>query len=120
MNVFDAVWLAASIRLAAPLALAASGELISELSGVINVGIEGMMLSGAFFGFYIASISHSLVLGFLGAIAAGAVLAALMVVFALLLRADQIVVGIALNVLALGLTNSLFENLFQGEQATHN
>lgn len=119
MTPFDAAWLAASVRLATPLALAASGELVAERTGVINVGLEGMMLMGAFFGFYVTSVTGSLFVGILGAIGAGMALAALMALLALRLRADQIVLGIGLNILALGITSSLFDSQFVG-QATLN
>src|SRR5262245_6694299 len=120
MNPFDIAWLAASVRLAAPLVLTATGELASELSGVLNVGLEGMMLVGAFFSFWAASATGSLWAGVLGGAAAGLVLAALMAFAALRLRADQIVVGIALNILALGVTNALFESVFSANQSTRN
>jgi ABC-type uncharacterized transport system permease subunit len=117
LSPFDAAWLAASVRLATPLALAATGELMAETTGVINVGLEGMMLMGAFFSFWLTSVTGSIWIGLLGGAAGGLLLAVLMVILSLGLRADQIVVGIGLNVLALGATSFLFDALFFGEQA---
>jgi ABC-type uncharacterized transport system permease subunit len=96
--------LEAAVRLAAPLLLAALGELVVERAGVVNIGIEGMMLVGAFAAFAGAAATGSpavgAVAGMGGAMAFGGLFAAAAVVA----RADQIVVGTALNLLALGAT----------------
>jgi simple sugar transport system permease protein len=55
MGPFDAFWLATAVRLSAPLVFASTGELVSERAGILNVGLEGMMLAGAFFGFRAAT-----------------------------------------------------------------
>jgi len=96
--------LEAAVRLAAPLLLAALGELVVERAGVVNVGVEGMMLVGAFAAFAAASASGSPALGAAAAVGAALLLGALFAGFAVLARADQIVVGTALNLLALGAT----------------
>jgi simple sugar transport system permease protein len=96
--------LEAAVRLAAPLLLAALGELVVERAGLVNVGIEGMMLAGAFAAFAAAAATGSPALGAAAALAAALALGALFAAFAVLLRADQIVVGTALNLLALGAT----------------
>jgi len=96
--------LEAAVRLAAPLLLAALGELVVERAGVVNVGVEGMMLVGAFAAFAAASASGSPALGVAAAVGAALLLGALFAGFAVLARADQIVVGTALNLLALGAT----------------
>ncbi len=112
------VWsalMAAMLRYATPLAFAAMGGIFSERSGVVNIGLEGMMLSGAFFGILGADKFNSWQLGLLCAALAGAAFALIHAVFAIHLRADQIVVGTAINFLALGITGYLFIDIYGGE-----
>jgi len=93
-----------TLRMATPLIFAALGGIFSERSGVINIALEGMMLVGAFGAAVAAYITHSPWLGLAGGIAAGAVLAAVYALCVIWLRANQIVAGTAINMLALGLT----------------
>jgi general nucleoside transport system permease protein len=112
------VWsalMAAMLRYATPLAFAAMGGIFSERSGVVNIGLEGMMISGAFFGILGADKLNSWALGLLCAIAAGAAFALVHAFFAIHLRADQIVGGTAINFLALGITGYLFVDIYGGE-----
>jgi general nucleoside transport system permease protein len=106
---------AAMLRYATPLAFAAMGGLFSERSGVVNIGLEGMMLSGAFFGILGADKLNSWALGLLCAAVAGAAFALVHAIFAIHLRADQIVSGFAINFLALGITGYLFIDIYGGE-----
>src|SRR5438105_1031646 len=99
--------LAATLRLATPIAFAALGGVVTERSGVTNIALEGCMLVGAFFGIFAADKSGSLVVALVAAIVAGVLLAALHALAAITFRADQIVSGMALNILALGLTSYL-------------
>src|SRR5205823_8616051 len=99
--------LAATLRLATPILLAALGGVVSERAGVVNIALEGCMLVGAFFGVVAADQSHSVVVALVAAMAVGAGLAAIHAVAAIHLRSDQIVSGMALNILALGLTTYL-------------
>jgi ABC-type uncharacterized transport system permease subunit len=108
---FDA-FLAATVAMAAPILLAALGELLVESSGVLNVGIEGAMLSGAFFGFAAAWFSGSVILGILAAIAAGVALNAILAVLIVNLAVNQVVAGTAVNILALGLTGIAYRRVF--------
>lgn len=87
-----------------PLLLAGLGEQISEKAGVLNIGIEGMMLLGAYGGFVAAYYSGSFFLGFLGGGLAGVVVALFMALFCIRLGMNQIVIGIALTLGAEGLT----------------
>ena len=96
------------VRLAVPLLLAALGETLAEKAGVINVGMEGMMLAGALAGFAAAFAGHSPWAGAGAALLAGAALAALFAALSVGLGADQVVVGTAVNILALGLTGVFF------------
>jgi simple sugar transport system permease protein len=89
---------------ATPLVLAATGELVAERAGVLNLGVEGMMIVGAIAGFSVIVASGSTVLAVLAAAAAGAVLAALFAVLALTLRANQVASGLALTMFGLGLS----------------
>jgi general nucleoside transport system permease protein len=114
------VWsalLAAMLRWATPLTFAAIGGMFSERSGVVNIGLEGMMLMGAFFGILAADKLDSWPLGLLAAMAAGAGTALIHAFFSIHLRADQIVSGTAINFLALGLTGYLFIDVY-GSQGT--
>ena len=99
------------VRLAVPLLLAALGETLAEKSGVINVGIEGMILGGALAGFAAAYATHNPWLGASAALLAGVALAAIFSGLAVILGADQVVVGTAINILALGLTGVFFRAL---------
>jgi ABC-type uncharacterized transport system permease subunit len=99
---------AAALRYATPLLFAALGGIISERSGVINIGLEGMMLMGCFFGIWGADVLHSWVLGLLVAAAAGGLLALVHAVFSIHLRANQVVSGTGINFLALGITGYFF------------
>ncbi len=112
MDPFDALWLAAAVRLSVPLLLAATGELISERAGVLNLGLEGMMLSGAFAGYWAAEGTSSLTVGMVAAVLVGIFAGLMTAVFVIALRGDQVVVGIGLNILALGTTNYLLEQAF--------
>jgi general nucleoside transport system permease protein len=109
--------IAATLRYATPLTFGALGGIVSERSGVVNVGIEGMMLTGAFFGIFGADLLDSWFLGLLVGMAAGGLLALLHAFFSIHLRADQIVSGMALNFLALGITGYVFLDHY-GDQGT--
>ena len=114
------VWsalIASTFRFATPLIFAAIGGMFSERSGVTNIGLEGMMLIGAFFGILGADKFGTWWLGLLTAIAAGGVTALLHAVLSIHLRADQIIGGTAINFLALGLTGYLYIDIY-GQQGT--
>ena len=109
------VWsalIAATLRWATPLTFAALGGMFSERSGVVNIGLEGMMLMGAFFGAWGADKTGSWVGGLVIGVAGGAALAFLYAIFAIHLRADQIVGGTAVNFLALGITGYLYNDIY--------
>jgi simple sugar transport system permease protein len=102
---------------ATPLCYAAVGGMFSERSGVVNIGLEGMMLAGAFFACLGADKFNSWGMGILTAMVAGAGFALVHAFFAIHLRADQIVGGTAINFLALGVTGYFFIQVY-GENGT--
>ena len=114
------VWsalLSATLVWATPLTFAAIGGMFSERSGVVNIGLEGMMLSGAFFAALGADKFGHWWMGLVTAAVAGAALAAIHAFMAIQLRADQIVSGTAINFLALGVTGYFFIDIY-GENGT--
>ena len=109
------VWgalLASTLRFATPLVFASLGGLFSERSGVINIGLEGMMLIGAFFAVWGADVTGAWTLGLLIGKLAGGVTALVYAFFAVTLRSDQIVGGTAINFLALGVTGYLYVDIY--------
>ena len=108
---------AAMLRYATPLLFAALGGLFSERSGVINIGLEGMMLMGAFWGIWGADTTGSWALGLVIGMVAGVLLALLHAFFSVTLRADQIVSGFSMNFLALGITGFFYVSIY-GTQGT--
>ncbi|MCP4380915.1 MAG: ABC transporter permease, partial [Hyphomicrobiales bacterium] len=93
-----------AVTAAVPLLLAGLGEQMSERAGVLNIGIEGMMIAGAYFGFLTAFSTESLWLGFLGGAVAGMAVSSVMVVLCVRLGLNQIVIGIGLTLGLEGLT----------------
>lgn len=100
-------FLEAAVRTATPLAFAALGELVTERSGVINLGLEGTIIAGCLGAAMAASVGGGGV-GYLGAALSGMAMAAVFGLFVVTLRADQIIAGTALTVLGLGLTGTIF------------
>ena len=98
--------------LSVPLILAAVGETIGQRSGVLNIGLEGMMLVGAFVGFAVGIKSGSVLAATGAATAAGLVLASISAFFVIRLESDQVVVGTAVNLFALGSTGLAFRRMF--------
>jgi general nucleoside transport system permease protein len=94
---------------AMPLLFASLGELVSEQSGVLNVGLEGYMLFGAFLAFVIAYNTGSETLGLLAGLVAGAAASLLMILLCVRMGLDQIVIGIAIILLAEGATSLIFD-----------
>lgn len=96
-----------ALQFAALLLLPALGGLISERSGVVNIAMEGMMLVGAYTGVLVAVDTNNVWLGLLGAILCGGLIALLHAVVSIQFKANQVISGIAINIMALGLTNYL-------------
>jgi simple sugar transport system permease protein len=104
-------FLESSIRTATPLLFAAMGELVVERAGIINIGLEGIVIAGAF-GALVGATHGGVIVGIAAGIAAGIVLALLFYVFVDLLATDQIVAGTAITILGLGLTGALYRTMF--------
>lgn len=104
--------IAATLRVATPLIFGTLGELFSERSGVLNLGIEGTMFLGAFTGFAVAATTGSLWLGLLGAIIAGALAGLLMSLLSVRLGVNQHVSGLGITLLATGLSLYLYRLIF--------
>ena len=106
------ILISATLRYATPLTYGALGGMMSERSGVVNIALEGMMLMGAFFGIWGSATTGSWVLGLLIAMGVGGLTAFIYGIFAIHLRADQIVGGTAVNFLAIGITGYLFIDIY--------
>jgi general nucleoside transport system permease protein len=108
------VLLSSSVAFAMPTALAAVGETVAERAGVLNLGVEGMLLCGALAAFLVAYYAHSVALGTFAGIAVGVALGALMAYLSVTLGTEQIINGIAIVLLAQGITAFTFEKVFGG------
>jgi general nucleoside transport system permease protein len=105
-------FLAQTLRIAIPYLFAAAGGVMSERAGLIGLTLEGYMLGGAFFAVLGSSLSGSPAVALLAAVAGGGAFALLYAVCAIRFRADQVVVGIAINLLVIGLTRFLLRLFF--------
>ncbi|MGN9807888.1 ABC transporter permease [Micromonospora sp. BQ11] len=106
--------------LALPLIFGALAGVLCERSGVVNVAIEGQLLMGAFSGALFGSISGSVWVGLVAAAIGGALISLLLAVFAIRYLVDQVVMGIVLNLLAVGVTGFLYERLMQTNAQEYN
>ena len=107
-----AATIAATIRGTTPILLAALGEAYAERSGLLNLGIEGMMVAGAFSSFLAALKLNSLFLGFLTAAVVGMALGLVFGMLTITLRANQIVVGLGMTIVAHSLSSFLHRVIF--------
>ena len=104
--------LAITITKATPITLGALAGICSERTGVVNIGIEGLMLTSAFTGFMAGVYTHNLGIALFAAVASGALMALLHAVLSITFRVDQIISGTVINILAVGLTGYLNRQLF--------
>lgn len=111
------VLLATGLIAAVPLTLAALGECFVEQAGLLNLGLEGMMLIGAFFGYWAADRGDSIVLGLVVGAGIGLVLGLVFAVLAVSLRVDQVLIGLAITILGGGLTGFLFRDIYRQERS---
>ena len=109
-----------SLALAVPLIFGSMAGVLSERVGIVNIAIEGQLLAGAFTSALAASVTHNLWVGLLGAMIAGAIVSWILAVFSIKYVVDQIIVGVVLNVLVIGLTSFFFSTVMQANQDIFN
>jgi simple sugar transport system permease protein len=109
--------LSKTLEMSAPILLAAMAGAICRQAGIVNIGLEGMMLAGAFGGVLFSYLAHSAAVGILGAILCALVLGVIFALFVLSLRGNEIVSGLGLNLLAVGLAGYILPVLFNVQGA---
>ena len=112
--------LVGALGLSVPLIFGALGGVISERVGVVNVAIEGQLLAGAFAAALIASLTGSPIVGLIGAMVAGVLVSFVLAAFSIKYLVDQVIVGVVLNVLVVGLTSFFYSTLLSPNAATLN
>jgi simple sugar transport system permease protein len=109
-----------ALVLAVPIMLGAMGGIMSERVGVVNIAIEGQLLTGAFMASVVSTLTGNQILGIVSAMITAALFSAVLAVFAVRFLAQQIIVGVVLNVLAIGITNFLYQQwVTEDESATN-
>ena len=112
--------LGSALVLAVPIMLGAMGGIMSERVGVVNIAIEGQLLTGAFMASVVSTLTDNQILGIISAMITAALFSAVLAVFAVRFLAQQIIVGVVLNVLAIGITNFLYQQwVTEDESATN-
>ncbi len=111
-RIFSPATLNETLRTATPVALAAIGGAMTEHAGIMNIGMDGMILMGAFFGAYGSFLLGGGWLGLLLAVVMGVLVGLLFALFVVKLKADEFIIGCALNTFAIGLTGFLSDSVF--------
>ena len=111
-EVFNLLLLQNTLRTATPVVLCALGCLLTDQVGIMNIGVDGMMLMGAFFAVLGSYLFGSWAMGLLFATVLGALLGLFYYVFSIKFKSDEFIIGVALNILAGGLTVFLLRTLF--------
>jgi simple sugar transport system permease protein len=112
--------LGAALVLSVPIALGAMAGVMSERVGVVNIAIEGQLLTGAFMAAVVSTITGNQIVGLISAMITAAIFSALLAVMAIRYLAQQIIVGVVLNVLAIGITNFLYQQWLTENESTVN
>jgi len=112
--------LGAALVLSVPIALGAMAGVMSERVGVVNIAIEGQLLTGAFMAAVVSTITGNQIVGLISAMITAAIFSALLAVMAIKYLAQQIIVGVVLNVLAIGITNFLYQQWLTENESTVN
>ena len=112
--------LGAALVLSVPIALGAMAGVMSERVGVVNIAIEGQLLTGAFMAAVVSTITGNQIVGLISAMITAAFFSALLAVMAIRYLAQQIIVGVVLNVLAIGITNFLYQQWLTENESTVN
>ena len=112
--------LGAALVLSVPIALGAMAGVMSERVGVVNIAIEGQLLTGAFMAAVVSTITGNQIVGLISAMITAALFSALLAVMAIKYLAQQIIVGVVLNVLAIGITNFLYQQWLTENESTVN
>lgn len=114
-------WLLTStVALATPLVFGSMAGIVSERSGVVNIAIEGQLLAGAFTGALVSSITQNALVGLLAAMVAGALVSLILVVFGIHYWVEQVVVGVVINMVVIGLTSFFLKGFMAADSATFN
>jgi simple sugar transport system permease protein len=116
-NILTASVFASTIRLATPYIFAAIGETFAQRSGVLNLGVDGIMLMGAFFGFYAVYATGSVIIGVLAALGIGLLLGLATAFISVTLKAEQGISGIGMYLFGLGMSELLFQRLIGTPQS---
>jgi simple sugar transport system permease protein len=112
--------LGSALVLAVPIMLGAMAGVMSERVGVVNIAIEGQLLTGAFVASVVSTLTGNQIIGIVSAMVTAALFSAVLAVFAVRFLAQQIIVGVVLNVLAIGITNFLYQQwVTEDESATN-
>ena len=109
-----------SIALATPVIFGALGGVVGERVGIVNIAIEGQLLAGAFVSAVVASVTGSLTLGLIAALIGGALVSMVLAVFSIRYLVDQVIVGVVLNALVVGLTNFFYAAVLSDNSQTTN
>jgi simple sugar transport system permease protein len=119
-NVPLAWLLTGTLALSTPIVFGSMAGLVSERSGVVNIAIEGQLLSGAFASALVSSLTGSWVAGLIAAMVAGVLISCILALFAITYWVEQVVVGVVINMIVLGLTDFLYSGLMSSDSAKYN
>ncbi|SJM47852.1 ABC transporter permease [Gulosibacter sp. 10] len=112
--------LTGTLAISTPLVFGSMAGLVSERVGVVNIAIEGQLLAGAFAGALVSSMTGSWIAGILAALVAGVIVSTILALFSITYWVEQVVVGVVINMIVIGLTNYLYSGLMASDRAQYN